>query len=183
MNFPEKSQKSIHLKWKYLKTIESLNTTCNSKSIIEIQPLARISVLKVRAKTKRMRPNRKYAQKHIIQSAVVQQINDATIVLRHFIELSAKLLPLLNDLSKKKNLSIQEHENKLKIMDVFRNYRFDTDTSLILMKSSILDTIQQAFSEIEKRENKQTSNSDKLINLFNVEHQKLVTEWIKTDCN
>lgn len=126
---------------------------------------------------------KKTSTKSIIQSSAIQQINEATIVLRHFIELSAKLLPFLFELSKKKQLSPQEKQDRKKIIEVYRSYRFDTSTSEILMKSDILETIQQTFLEIEKCHNNSTIESEKLISIFEEKHQRLVTEWSKTDTN
>jgi hypothetical protein len=40
------------------------------------------------------------APRRIMKSESIAQVNDATVVLRHFIELSAKLLPFFNELSK-----------------------------------------------------------------------------------
>jgi hypothetical protein len=65
-------------------------------------------------------------KKRFIQTSAIQQINEATIVLRHFIELSAKLLPFFNELSKKNSLLPQEQSDRDKIIEVYRNYGFDT---------------------------------------------------------
>lgn len=122
-------------------------------------------------------------KKRFIQTSAIQQINEATIVLRHFIELSAKLLPFFNELSKKNTLLPQEQSDRDKIIEVYRNYSFDTSTSEILMESDILEIIQQTFKSIEKRAYGKESDSDKLMTIFQNKHQQLVLNWKQTDIN
>ncbi len=125
----------------------------------------------------------KLAKRRFIQTSAVQQINEATIVLRHFIELSAKLLPLFNELSKKSILLPQEVNDRNKIIEVYRNYAFDTSTSEILMESDILEIIQQTFQSIEHRNPGKDSESDKLMTVFQNKHHQLVQNWQLTDTN
>jgi hypothetical protein len=125
----------------------------------------------------------KLAKKRFIQTSAIQQINEATIVLRHFIELSAKLLPFFNELSKKSALLPQELIDRNKIIEVYQSYGFDTSTSEILMESDILEIIQQTFKSIEKRRPGKDSDSDKLMSIFQNKHHQLVQNWRLTDMN
>lgn len=125
----------------------------------------------------------KLTKKRFIQTSAIQQINEATIVLRHFIELSAQLLPFFNELSKKNILLPQEQSDRNKIIEVYKNYSFDTSTSEILMESDILEIIQQTFKSIEKRTSGKESDSDKLMIRFQNKHQQLVLNWKQTDIN
>ena len=125
----------------------------------------------------------KLAKKRFIQTSAIQQINEATIVLRHFIELSAKLLPFFNELSKKSILLPQELSDRNKIIEVYQNYGFDTSTSEILMESDILEIIQQTFRSIEKRRPGKGSDSDKLMTIFQNKHHQLIQNWRLTDMN
>jgi hypothetical protein len=122
-------------------------------------------------------------KKRFIQTSAIQQINEATIVLRHFIELSAKLLPFFNELSKKAVLLPQEKNDREKIIEVYRNYSFDTSTSQILMESDILDVIQQTFRSIEKRKPGKDTDSDKLMAVFRNKYHQLTSNWRLTDTN
>lgn len=126
---------------------------------------------------------KKTSSKSIISSSAIQQINEATIVMRHFIDLSAKLLPFFHELTQKKVLSPQEEADRNKIKEVYRSYGFDTTTSLILMESDILETIQDTFSAIEKSSSDTSIDSSQLLTIFEQKHQQLVNEWIKTDMN
>jgi hypothetical protein len=125
----------------------------------------------------------KLARRSIMRSSAIQQVNDATIVLRHFIELSAKLLPFFNELSMKERLLPKEAIDRGKIIEVFSAYKFDTSTSLILMDSPILQTIKDAFLEIEKRVPGESSKADAILDQFFAEHDHLVQNWVQTDCN
>jgi len=126
---------------------------------------------------------KRLVKKSIMRSNAIQQVNDATVVLRHFIELSAKLLPFFNELSKKEMLLPVEVSDRQRIIDVFRGYKFDTSTSLILMNSTILDSIQNAFDQIEKRVPGDDPKADAAIDKFFDEHELLVHNWIHTDNN
>ena len=106
------------------------------------------------------------APRRIMKSESIAQVNDATVVLRHFIELSAKLLPFFNELSKKEMLMPQEEMNRSKIIEVFSSYKFDTSTSNILMNSTILETITELYKHIEKRVPGEESFADFLMEEF-----------------
>lgn len=121
--------------------------------------------------------------RRFIKSSSIQQINEATIVLRHFVELSAKLLPFFNELSKQRKLSLQNLEDRQKIIEVFNNYMFDTNTSRILMDSDILETIQNTFKVIEERKPGIKSKAETYLNVFKQKHQELILHWNMTDSN
>jgi len=123
------------------------------------------------------------APRRIMKSESIAQVNDATVVLRHFIELSAKLLPFFNELSKKEMLIPQEEMNRSKIIEVFSSYKFDTSTSNILMNSTILETITELYKHIEKRIPGEESFADFLMEEFLNEHSVLVSNWVRTDLN
>lgn len=126
---------------------------------------------------------KKLVKRSIMRSGAIQQVNEATVVLRHFIELSARLLPFFNELSKKDKLLPREAQDRQHIIDVFHGYKFDTSTSLILMNSSILDTIHDTFELIEKRIPGEDSKADDAIDKFIAEHDQLVQNWVMTDNN
>lgn len=110
----------------------------------------------------------------------IGNINEALLVLRHFIDLSARLLPLLEELNRKKEPSVEEAVNKLRIIDIYSQYEFDTSTSRILLNSNILDLIQSAFHEV--LESKSRSKNRKL-RMFLREHYRLTKDWRKIDAN
>lgn len=114
----------------------------------------------------------------------IGQINEALLVLRHFIDLSARLLPFLDELQRKRNLSPTEHLNKVKIIDVYQNYSFDTKTSRILLNSDILDMIKESFSALYQAEApKRDRKSRRALRKFLSEHKRLQEDWFQIDAN
>jgi len=78
----------------------------------------------------------------------INRLNEANLVLRHFVDLSAKLLPFLDELIRKNELSDIEELSKSKIMSVFESYQFDTKTSEMLINSNILELIKKTYTKI-----------------------------------
>lgn len=118
--------------------------------------------------------------KQIIQSDQIREINEANFVVRHFIDLSAKLLPFLAQLQLKDQLSDSEQQNKNKIIKVFNSYGFDTCTSKILMQSPILDIIKESYRGILVGEKHDIEIS---LNLFSSEYKRLKRNWENSELN
>ena len=108
----------------------------------------------------------------------ITHLNEANLVLRHFINLSAKLLPFLDELQRKKNPSLQELKNKNKIIDVFENYNFDTRTSEMLIGSNVLELIHKAFVHISETSYfLKPGQENPLLKKFLLEYQRLRYSW------
>lgn len=116
--------------------------------------------------------------KVIMKSKNIERINKAVVVLRHFIDLSSKLLPFLDEVNQKSNPSPRDLDDKQKIIEVYRAYNFDTGTSNMLMNSSILDMIQRVF---EKLVNDQNADAELLD--FDLELNRLRKNWRVIDAN
>ncbi len=125
----------------------------------------------------------KVIRRKFISIAQIQQINDATIVMRHFIDLSARLLPYLNELSVKELLQPHELKDRIKILEVFKQYNFETFTSEILMGSKILDTIFNTYEAVEKRIPGVETTADELLSKFEAELIDLNKNWSLTMLN
>lgn len=112
----------------------------------------------------------------------IQRVNEAVYILRNFIDLSAQLLPFLIELQYAKKPTKNDLEDREKIIDVYKNYAFDKDTSLLLMNSSILEIIEKSFNFIvDKNQTKITSK--KQLREFKKEHQRLQKNWLLIDSN
>ena len=109
----------------------------------------------------------------------INQLNEAIIVLRHFIDLSAQLLPFLDELNRLKHPSKSEEINRERIIDVYNNHKFDTDTSKMLLHSNILELIKESFESLLK--NKKGNN--KSLQSFISEHNRLTQNWHQIDAN
>lgn len=112
----------------------------------------------------------------------ISDVNEAILVLRHFVELSAKLLPFLDELERKKAPTSNDIQSRNKIIAVYENYEFDTSTSKVLMNSDVLDLIKKSFETIAQRSHASRSsrskrNSAKYLNKFLAEHDRLKRSW------
>jgi hypothetical protein len=121
-----------------------------------------------------------YVKGDIIKSNKIREINDAVIIVKHFIDVSSKLLPILAELQAKEDLSVKEQEDKNKIIQVFNGYNFDTSSSEILLESPALELIKKTYREIitgNKLEAK-----DHII-AFQNEYTRLKMNWRKATLN
>ncbi len=126
---------------------------------------------------------REVSNRIILKSGAIQQINEATLVMRHFIELSSRLLPFFNELSMKEQLLPHEAEDRRKIVSVFKSYNFNTTSSVVLLNSPILDIIRKSIQVIEKRAFTDSSDADTLIERFFEEKEHLTQNWNQTELN
>jgi hypothetical protein len=114
----------------------------------------------------------------------INNVNEALLILRHFIDLSAKLLPFLDELDRKRNPTYAEIKNKNKIMNVYENYSFDTSTSKMLLNSDILDLIKETFDSISERSiSQQSKKRNKSLRMFLMEHRRLQENWFNVEAN
>ena len=84
----------------------------------------------------------------------IQKLNEAVYILRNFIELSAQLLPFLVELKYAKTLTKEDQVDKENIIDLYKNYAFEDETSIQLMDSPILSLIHDSFETIIKEDSK-----------------------------
>lgn len=105
----------------------------------------------------------------------IEEINTALIILRHFIELNAKLLPLLHSLHTLENPSKRDIEDKDKIKAVFSSYKFESNSSILLMNSPILEIIQMNYISIFQNAPEQETSYQ--LKRFQKEYTKLVENW------
>ncbi|XOV68262.1 MAG: hypothetical protein ACFHU9_03610 [Fluviicola sp.] len=107
----------------------------------------------------------------------ISDVNEAILVLRHFVELSAKLLPFLDELERKKAPTMHDLKSREKIIAVYRNYEFDTQTSKVLMNSDVLELIKKSFENISERKNRSRKNNCRPLIQFLREHDRLQRNW------
>lgn len=112
----------------------------------------------------------------------IQKLNEAVYILRNFIELSAQLLPFLVELKYSKKPSEDDKIDQENIIDLYKNYAFDEETSVQLMNSPVLSLIHDSFETIIQ------DNSSKRISLSKVkkfmkEHDRLQDDWALIDAN
>jgi len=119
-----------------------------------------------------------------MKSKDIVNINTANFILRHFVDLSARLLPLLNELTQKKHPSEFEKKNIEKIVAVYQNYNFDANTSVVLINSNILELIQKTFERIVNSYNRtKTIENSLLLDHFLYERERLLDVWSNAEAN
>ena len=128
----------------------------------------------IQPKTIKFRLEGMRVRRTILNSDKIREINDAVLIVKHFVELSSKLLPFLVELYNQEDLSEKEEQDKQKILEVFNSYSFDPSTSRILLNSPILDLIKNTCELIQKNE----SSTLKLeLEKLRIEHNRLKNNW------
>jgi hypothetical protein len=128
----------------------------------------------IQPKTLKFRLEGMRVRRTILNSDKIREINDAVLIVKHFVELSSKLLPFLVELYNQEDLSEKEEQDKQKILEVFNSYSFDPSTSMILLNSPILDLIKNTCELIQKNE----SSTLKLeLEKLRIEHNRLKNNW------
>lgn len=111
----------------------------------------------------------------------IYKVNEAITTLRHFIDLSAQLLPYLIEL-KFSNRDDSEDEELKQINHIFENYTFDNRVSQLLMNSSIVETIENSYHYIMDVNHSKMDAKRQLHN-FRKEHRRLRKNWDFIDSN
>lgn len=108
----------------------------------------------------------------------IHNVNEALLVIRHFIDLSARLLPFLDELQQKRRPTPKELFDRKRIIDVYENYNFDTCTSESLLNSNVLELIRDSFKNItESRTSRDYSKSQRKLVRFMLEYKRLNDNW------
>lgn len=105
----------------------------------------------------------------------IQEVNEAVIILRHFIDLSARLLPILYKLDKIAAPTATDINDKNRILEVFQSYNFETQTSNLLLESNVLELIKQCYLEIQNNEVSRSKEDSFLA--FLEEYNRLKNNW------
>jgi hypothetical protein len=105
-------------------------------------------------------------------------VNEALLVLKHFIDLSSRLLPILDELQRIKEPTPKDIQNKQKIITVYQSYHIDPQTSEILIGSNILQLIKDSFHTIANSTNERhLEKARQKLSSFILEHKRLKNKW------
>ncbi len=77
----------------------------------------------------------------------ISNANQCLIVLKHFVELSTRILPAFISLEFEERKTSHQNFQYHKIIDVYQENRFDLAISDVLMGSNILSLIQDTFQK------------------------------------
>lgn len=112
----------------------------------------------------------------VMRTQQINQINEALLIMRHFIDLSARLLPFLEELTSKRKPTKNELNDIERISEVYRNHSFDPKTSETLLDSNILELIQRTFNKISSPRRKQNELPNELGTFWD-EYNRLTNHW------
>ena len=118
-----------------------------------------------------------------MQTNSIYTINTALFVMRHFVELSAKLLPYFERITREQTTNDKVILEKEKIQAVYENYDINPTTSKLLMDSNIISLIQKGYKAIKNREKAKDPKVYKLLKEFKHEYKKLQKDWNSTLMN
>lgn len=125
-----------------------------------------------------------FSTQQIMNYDQIKSLNKANFVLRHFVDLSSKLLPILDHLNRIKNPDQSVRLNKIKIAQIYENYNFENSTSIILMDSNILELIQKTYNDITApSKSRRIGQKNKMLAEFKKEHDRLSSKWTSVDLN
>ena len=113
----------------------------------------------------------------------IKKYNEANLVLKHFIQRSARLLPLYADLKISGLKDRQSIQNFSAITQLFQNFNYDDETSKHLINSDILERIRSCFQAVHNAEKLTESAAEKLMSHFFVEYNRLMQNWMKIELN
>jgi hypothetical protein len=116
--------------------------------------------------------------KRIIMNArAIESLNLAVNVMRHFIELSAKLLPYYEQITRSENNSPVRQNVEKKIASVYEGYNVDPNSSLFLINSEIIGLIQEGYLSIKERKIHGEDQVQYFLEKFREEYDRLQTNW------
>lgn len=115
-----------------------------------------------------------------MRSNEIGNINEALHVLRHFIDLSARLLPFLYELECRRKLSAVEAFNRDRIRDIYQSHSIDCKTSEHLINSNVLELIMESYEALVSQDRRRKA---KHLNRFLSEYERLKFDWEKINAN
>lgn len=113
----------------------------------------------------------------------IRKINEANLVMRHFVQLSAHLLPYLERITRKKRLSKREKADKQFVFEVYDQYEVDVDTSKALINSNILELIIRSYHVLKNRTKENETEVAHSLNNFFREYHRLLEKWKQVELN
>lgn len=113
----------------------------------------------------------------------IRQLNEALIIMRHFVELSAHLLPYLERITRKKRLSKKEQMDKAFMLQVYENYEVDPAASKVLLNSDVIQHIIASYKSLKERNDANDLEATYNLNKFYQEYHRLSNTWQKVEMN
>jgi hypothetical protein len=113
----------------------------------------------------------------------IKKYNEANLVLKHFIQRSARLLPIFADLKVNGLTDRESKQNYAAITSLFQHFNYDDETSRHLINSDILERIRNCFQAIYNSDTLSEESADQLLCHFFEEYHRLMQDWMKIELN
>lgn len=113
----------------------------------------------------------------------IKSLNSAVYVMRHFVELSAKLLPIYEKLTRSEPHSVDSEFEKKKIDVIYEAYNVNPKTSQFLLGSNIVSLIKETYETLRNRSSKTEKRAQEQLEAFYEEYAKLKLDWYMTLMN
>jgi hypothetical protein len=104
----------------------------------------------------------------------VKERIQAVFILQKFVRMSRFLLPAYLDLVRKKQLSLKEESRLTRINSVYASFRANSETSVLLINSNILELIKCLYSQSMIDSEIKSSIA---YNSFITESDSLINKW------
>lgn len=118
-----------------------------------------------------------------MKSKNIKSLNSAVYVMRHFVELSAKLLPYYERITRNEPHSIEKIEEKEKIDAVYEAYNVNPKTSEFLLGSNIIGLISKVYENLKNRSSENETKTRRYLTEFQNEYKRLQQNWYTTLMN
>jgi len=113
----------------------------------------------------------------------IKRYNEVNLVMRHFIQRSARLLPIFAELKTLNLTDVESIRQYQAICDLFMQFNYDDTTSRNLINSDILERIRNTFYAIHNADELSTEVADQLLSHFFEEYQRLLKAWSVIELN
>lgn len=113
----------------------------------------------------------------------IKSLNTAVYVMRHFVELSAKLLPIYEKVTRDEPHSVHSEYDKKKIDIIYESYDVNPKTSEFLLGSNIISLIKKTYHELKNRSAENEKTAQEQLEAFHEEYAKLKQDWYITLMN
>lgn len=118
-----------------------------------------------------------------MKSKNIKSLNTAVYVMRHFVELSAKLLPYYEKITRNEPHSLETIADKEKIDQVYQHYQVNPKTSQFLLGSNIISLIRKVYETLNNRNATNEAEAQQYLNEFTKEYHRLRQNWYQTLLN
>ncbi len=118
-----------------------------------------------------------------MKSKNIKSLNRAVFVMRHFVELSAKLLPYYERITRSEPHSVDKLSEKNKIDVVYQTNHVNVNTSRFLLGSDIVVLIHKLYNVLQNRDEHSEKEVNDYLTAFKKEHRRLKKNWYQTLMN